>query len=113
MAQSIGQVTRKGSHYRGFVRTALVKGALEIIPNGEKIEGTRQPDYRLIFEGQEAGGGWYAEAKAEMDYRSINCQIDDPSFPAPLRFSLGRAPGQDDDDLFNLIWNRPAETARA
>ena len=32
MAQSIGQVTRKGDRYRGFVRTALVKGAVEIIP---------------------------------------------------------------------------------
>lgn len=109
MAQSIGQVTKTADRYRGFVRTALVKGALEMIPNGAKADGTRQPDYILMFEGQEAGAGWFAEEKPDMDYRSINCRIDDPSFPAPLRFSLGRAPGQDDDDLFNLIWNRPEQ----
>ena len=49
MAQSIGQVTKTGARYRGFVRTALVKGSLEIIPNGAKTEGTRQPDYILTF----------------------------------------------------------------
>ena len=113
MAQSIGQVTKKGERYRGFIRTALVKGSLEVLPNREKADGSRQPDFRLTFEGQEAVGGWFAEAKPDMDYRSINCTLDDPSFPSPLRFSLGRAPGQDDEDLFNLIWNRPAETARA
>lgn len=109
MAQAIGQVTRKGDRFTGFLKTALVKGALEIFPNRDKQEGSKQPDFRIRFDGQDAGGGWYAEEKADMDYRSINCKVDDPSFPAPLRFSTGRAPKQDDDDLFNLIWNRPAD----
>jgi len=110
MAQSIGQVTRKENRYTGFLKTALVRGALEIFPNVEKDPDSRQPDFRIRFDGQEAGAGWLAEAKAGMDYTSINCRIDDPSFPNPLAFSTGRAPKQDDDDLFNLIWNRSEST---
>lgn len=109
MAQAIGQVIRKGTGYSGNIRTALVRGALQIRLNPLKQEGSKQPDYRLFFDGQESGAGWLAEEKPGMDYRSINCKLDDPSFPAPLRFSLGRAPDQDDDDLLNLIWNRRDE----
>ncbi len=109
MAQSIGQVVKKGDSYTGNIRTALVRGALEIFPNQSKTPETRQPDFRIRFDGQEAGAGWLAEAKDGMDYTSINCRIDDPSFPNPLRFSTGRAHGQDDEDVFALIWNRPED----
>lgn len=84
-----------------------MRGSLEIWPNSAKAEGSKQPDFRILFDGQECGAGWFAEAKDGMDYTSINCKLDDPSFPNPLRFSTGRAAHQDDDDLFNLIWNRP------
>jgi len=106
MALSIGQVVKRGDGFTGNIRTALVRGALHIKPNAQKTQGSKQPDYRLYFDGQECGAGWLAEEKPGMDYRSINCTLDDPSFPTPLRFALGRAPDQDDADLLNLIWNR-------
>lgn len=112
MARAIGQVTKSGETYRGFLRFSGVRGEIALLPNAQKSTD-RQPSHRVYFDGQEAGGGWLADAKDGMDYRSINCQIDDPSFPTPLRFALGRAPGQDDDDLFNLIWNRDAQQPQA
>ena len=105
MTRSIGQVTKTGEKFCGFIVTALVKGSLEFLPNRAKST-EKQPDYLIYFDGHEAGAGWLATEKEGMDYRSINCSIDDPSFPVPLTFSTGRASHQDDDDLYNLIWNR-------
>lgn len=53
----------------------------------------------------EIGAGWTKRAESSgQEYVSLS--LSDPSFgPQKLYANLGRAAGQDDDDLFAIIWN--------
>lgn len=108
-SRSIGKVTHdiNKNTYAGEVRTLAYAIAIEITPNTRKEKDT-QPDFLIYCSGLPVGAGWLADAKDGMDYRSINCRIDDPSFSHELRFSTGRMYGQDDPDVYSLIWNRQA-----
>ena len=64
-----------------------------------------QPDYRVMTQGIEIGAGWTKKGETSgMEYVSL--ALAAPEFgPKKLYANLGRAAGQDDDDLFALIWN--------
>jgi uncharacterized protein (DUF736 family) len=105
---SIGVVTRlESGSYKGQLRTLSIRADIEIVPNRKK-NGDTQPDYRVLSEGVEIGAGWLRKGEQSgRDYVSLS--IAAPEFgPRRLYANLGRAAGQDDDDVFAVIWN-PAD----
>jgi uncharacterized protein (DUF736 family) len=105
---SIGVVTRlPDGTYKGQLRTLTIRADIEIVHNQSKsAEG--QPDYLVRTAGIEVGAGWYKIGEASgKKYLSLGLAA--PEFgPRRLYANLGRAAGQDDDDVFALIWN-PAD----
>jgi uncharacterized protein (DUF736 family) len=102
---SIGQVTRQANgSFKGHLKTLAFRAPVSIIPNVDKKSGD-QPDYRVIAGNVEIGAGWKKRAESSgQEYVSLS--LSDPSFgPQKLYANLGRAAGQDDDDVFAIIWN--------
>ena len=102
---SIGQVTRQANgSYKGHLKTLAFRSPVSIVLNAEK-KSDEQPDYRVIAGNVEIGAGWKKHAESSgQEYVSLS--LSDPSFgPQKLYANLGRAAGQDDDDVFAIIWN--------
>jgi uncharacterized protein (DUF736 family) len=105
---SIGVVTRqKDGSFKGQLKTLSIRADIEIVPNRSKAT-EEQPDYRVRTAGIEVGAGW--DRVGEMSGKSyVSLSLAAPEFgPRRLYANLGRAAGQDDDDVFALIWN-PAD----
>ncbi|KQM17233.1 hypothetical protein ASE73_09640 [Sphingomonas sp. Leaf24] len=104
---AIGYVTRNGEGFKGQLKTLSIRAEIEIIPNRGKTS-ENQPDYRVLAEGSEVGGGWIRTGeRSGKDYVSLAMAA--PEFgPRTLYANLGRAAGQDDEDAFAIIWN-PAD----
>jgi uncharacterized protein (DUF736 family) len=105
---SIGHVTRlKDGSYKGQLKTLSIRADIEIVPNRGKTE-PQHPDYRVLAGGIEVGGGW--DRIGEQSGKAyVSLSLAAPEFgPRKLYANLGRAAGQDDDDVFALIWN-PAD----
>jgi uncharacterized protein (DUF736 family) len=105
---AIGYVTKQASGgFKGHIKTLSIRAEIELVPNGAKSSDT-QPDYRVVTQGVEIGAGWVRKAESSgNDYVSLSLAA--PEFgPRRLYANLGRAAGQDDPDVFALIWN-PAD----
>ncbi|MDB6083468.1 MAG: hypothetical protein JWN43_1349 [Gammaproteobacteria bacterium] len=105
---SIGLVTRlPDGSFKGQLKTLSIRADIEIVPNPSKA-ADGQPDYRVRTAGIEIGAGWDRVGEASgKSYVSLSLAA--PEFgPRRLYANLGRAAGQDDDDVFALIWN-PAD----
>lgn len=101
---AIGHVTKSGDRFKGNLTTLSITADIEIVPNRDKAN-TNQPDYRVFAGRVEVGAGWVRESeRSGKDYISL-------SFAAPefgqrkLYANLGQAAGQDDPDVFAIIWN--------
>lgn len=104
---AIGHVSRTASGgFKGELRTLSIRTEIEIIPNEQKT-ADMQPDYRVLSDGTEIGGGWNRRSEASgRDYVSLSLAA--PEFgPRRIYANLGRAAGSDDES-FALIWN-PAD----
>lgn len=102
---AIGHVTKqKDGNFKGQLKTLSVSAPITILLNPAK-SGDTQPDYRVYSQTVEVGAGWVKKGKTSgEDYISLS--LADPAFgPKKLYANLGRAAGQDDDDVFALIWN--------
>lgn len=102
---AIGHVTRTDNGgFKGQIRTLSIRADVEIAPNRGKT-APHQPDYRVLAAGVELGAGWIKTGEVSgKDYVSLSLAA--PEFgPRVLYANLGRAAGQDDDDVFALIWN--------
>ena len=104
---AIGFVTRKGTSFIGTLETVSIDAKIRIEPNSSKKD-YKHPDYRVMTKGFEIGVGWIKKGKeSKKDYVSISLAA--PEFGSkPIHCNLGKAAGQDDEDVFALIWN-PAE----
>lgn len=105
---SIGTVTRTSNGgFKGQLKTLSIRAEIEISPNRGKTSEV-QPDFRVVAGGVEIGAGWVRHGETSgKDYVSLSLAA--PEFgPRRLYANLGRAAGQDDDDVFALIWN-PAD----
>lgn len=104
---AIGHVTRDGEGFKGQLRTLSIRTEIEVVPNRSK-NSDAQPDYRVTAGGVEVGAGWVR--RGEMSGRDyVSLSLAAPEFgPRRLYANLGRAAGQDDDDVFAIIWN-PAD----
>ena len=106
---AIGHVTKQkdGKSFKGQLKTLSFHAPIEILPNTAK-NGDTQPDYRVLSQAVEIGAGWIRQSESSgKDYVSLS--LADPAFgPKKLFANLGRAAGQDNDDVFAVIWN-PAD----
>ena len=104
----IGIVTKQpDGSYKGQIRTLSIQTDIRIVPNGAKT-ADRQPDYRVLAGNVEVGAGWNKKGQVSgNDYVSLSLAA--PEFgPRKLYANLGPAAGQDDEDVFAIIWN-PAD----
>jgi uncharacterized protein (DUF736 family) len=102
---AIGFVSRQeNGGYKGQLKTLSIRADIEIVPNRAK-SGDTQPDFRVLTQGVEIGAGWVRTGETSgKEYVSLSLAA--PEFgPRKLYANLGRAVGQDDDDVFAVIWN--------
>ena len=106
MAQAIGYVTQlEDGNLKGVLTMMNMRNQIEIIANSQKTNDS-QPDFRIYTENQtEIGGGWKRTGKnSGKEYISLSFAA--PQFgPHKIYANLGRAAGQDDEDLMAIIWN--------
>lgn len=102
---AIGYVTKlEDGRYKGELKTLSIRAEIVITPNADKVS-KNQPDYRVFAEGIEVGAAWVRKSESSgKEYVSLS--IAAPEFgPKKLYANLGKAAGQDDDNVFALIWN--------
>jgi len=102
---AIGHVTKlKDGRFRGELKTLSIRAEILILPNKDKTS-EHHPDYRVNSEGVEVGAAWIRKSESSgKDYISLS--IAAPEFgPRRLYANLGKAAGQDDENVFALIWN--------
>jgi len=102
---AIGHVTKlKDGRFRGELKTLSIRAEILILPNKDKKTET-QPDYRVFSDRVEVGAAWVRKSESSgKDYISLS--IAAPEFgPRRLYANLGKAAGQDDENVFALIWN--------
>ena len=102
---AIGYVTKQANGgYKGVLRTLSIRAEIDLVPNTSKTAES-QPDFRVLTQSIEIGAGWVRKGETSgKDYVSLS--IAAPEFgPRKLYANLGRAAGQDDDDVYAVIWN--------
>lgn len=93
--------------FAGQLRTLSIRVPIEIRLNASK-SGDVQPDYRVWSNGVEIGAGWLRRSDATGNLY-VSLTLAAPEFgPRRIYANLGRAAGQDDPDVFALLWN-PAD----
>ncbi len=106
VAQSLGTVTkREQGGFEGTLSLMAHKTRITIVPNEAK-ENDRQPDYRIYSrQGGEIGGAWNRTGKtSKKPY--VLLTFAHPDFgPQKLYANLGRAAGQDDENVLAILWN--------
>ena len=102
---AIGHVTKqKDGNFKGQLKTLSFKAPIDILRNTSK-NGDMQPDYRVYSQAIEVGAGWIKKGKNSGE-EYVSLSLADPSFGGKkLYANLGRAAGQDDDDVLAVIWN--------
>ena len=102
---AIGLVS--GTVEKGFVgqlTTLSIHIPIEIRPNRRKTADV-QPDYRIWSEGIECGAGWL-RLSVTSGRLYVSLSLGAPEFgPRRIYANLGRAAGQDNPDVYALIWN--------
>lgn len=97
---TIGSFTAVPDGYSGTIRTLTVNVKAKIIANDQKkSEGA--PDFRVYAGPAELGAAWKAKTNGEEPRDYLSVQLDDPSFPEPIRAALF-----EDDGAAFLVWNR-------
>jgi uncharacterized protein (DUF736 family) len=105
---AIGYVTRQeDGSFKGQLRTLSIRADIEILPNRTKNTES-QPDYRIVTNSIEVGAAWRRTSR-DTGASYVSLSLAAPEFgPRKLYANLGRAAGQDDDNVFAVIWN-PAD----
>lgn len=97
----IGTFTRTEDGITGSLKTLTLTSKLQFVPETNKSKASA-PDYRIFFEGLEAGAAWQRTGRdSGREYWSV--RLDDPAFPAPLFANLVEA---EDGKTLNLLWSR-------
>jgi uncharacterized protein (DUF736 family) len=102
---AIGHVTKqKDGNFKGQLKTLSFRAPIDILLNPSKSSDT-QPDYRVYSQAVEIGAGWTKTGQNSGE-SYISLTLADPAFgPKKLYANLGRAAGQDDPDVYAVIWN--------
>ena len=102
---AIGYVRKENDgRYTGQLKTSSIKADIDIVPNANKTTDS-QPDFRVLTQGTEIGAGWTKKGDTSgKEYVSLSLAA--PEFgPKKLYANLGKAAGQDDDNVYAVIWN--------
>ncbi len=104
---AIGHVKKSGDGFKGALTTLSIQSDIALVPNRDKAT-ENQPDYRVFAGRSEVGAGWIRTGeRSGNEYVSLSLAA--PEFgPRKLYANLGQAAGQDDPDVFAIIWN-PAD----
>ena len=97
---SIGSFTVSRDGYVDKIRTLTVNVKARIVPNAQK-KSDAAPDFRVYAGKAELGAGWKTRTNGEESREYLSIQLDDPSFPEPIRAALF-----EDDGAAYLVWNR-------
>jgi uncharacterized protein (DUF736 family) len=102
---AIGHVTKqKDGNFKGQLKTLSFRAPIDILLNSSK-NGDLQPDYRVYSQAVEIGAGWIKKGRTSGE-EYVSLSLADPAFgPKKLYANLGRAAGQDDEDVLAVIWN--------
>jgi len=102
--ENIGIVTKLANGaYEGRLVTLSIKAPIRIVPI--TASKPNAPTFRIMSEGAEVGAGWIRQNRETGDdYVSLT---DTPELTRKIYANLGIAAGQDDQDVFAIIWNRP------
>ena len=106
MAQALGYVTKnQNGAFEGTLSMMSLKKKISIQPNRAK-ESDAQPDFRVYTEDRvEIGGGWNRTGKVSGN-AYVSLTFAAPEFgPHKIYANLGRAAGQDDEDVMAILWN--------
>ena len=105
MTATLGHVTRSETGaFKGQLRTLNLRADIELVPVRDK-PSPAYPDYRVVASGIELGAGWNNVGQVKgQEYVGLTLAHPDIG-PRTYKVKLGRAAGQDDDDVFALIWN--------
>ena len=95
---TIGTFIPCADGYTGHIRTLTVRRQIRIIAADHKANAGA-PDYKLLCGDTEVGAAWKALSKTNQDYLAV--QIDDPSWPQPIRATLF-----ENDGVGRLVWTR-------
>jgi uncharacterized protein (DUF736 family) len=75
------------------------------------------PDYRVIGQADHGGrfemGAAWIKTRRDGQGEYVSVAIDFPELAEKVYATLGVMAGQDDDDVFAIIWNRPASSGGA
>ncbi|PKP68209.1 MAG: DUF736 domain-containing protein [Alphaproteobacteria bacterium HGW-Alphaproteobacteria-5] len=97
---TIGSFAAGKDGYVGTIRTLTVNVKAKIVANDQKkSEGA--PDFRVYAGRAELGAAWKAKTNSEEPRDYLSVQLDDPSFPEPIRAALF-----EEDGAAFLVWNR-------
>ncbi|KQY28284.1 hypothetical protein ASD38_16500 [Caulobacter sp. Root487D2Y] len=105
MTATLGFVTRlETGAFKGHLRTLNISADIDVVPVRDKTSSS-YPDYRVVSSGVEIGAGWTnVNQTSQQPYVGLTLAHPDIG-PRTYKVKLGRAAGQDDDDVFALIWN--------
>jgi uncharacterized protein (DUF736 family) len=103
---AIGIVTKqKDGSYKGELMTLTIRTNIEIRPNLQKAND-RQPDYRVYAANNVEIGTARKKVGKDSDGEHVAVALAAPEFgPKRLFATLGPAAGQDDTNVFEIIWN--------
>ncbi len=97
---TIGSFAAVQDGYSGTIRTLTVNVKAKIITNDQKkSEGA--PDFRVYAGRAELGAAWKSKTNGDEPRDYLSVQLDDPSFPEPIRAALF-----EEDGAALLVWNR-------
>lgn len=97
---TIGSFTAGKDGYTGTIRTLTVNVKARIVANDQK-KSDGAPDFRVYAGNAELGAAWNARTNGDAPRDYLSVQLDDPSFPQPIRAALF-----EDDGAAFLVWNR-------
>ncbi|WP_413992255.1 DUF736 domain-containing protein [Labrys okinawensis] len=105
----IGGFTKGETGFSGSIHTLRLKLDIALVAM-DASDTENAPDYRVHAdsdEGPEIGAGWKRSSEKAGEYISI--QLDDPTFPQPIRANLFQ--NGDDKTSWSLHWSRPRDRA--
>jgi uncharacterized protein (DUF736 family) len=103
---AIGFVKKQGDGtYRGELRTLTICSPIEILPNQGKTS-ERHPDYRVYAADKVEIGSGRKRIGENSQAQYISLSLSIPEFgPKRLIANLGPMAGQEDENMFAILWN--------